>query len=120
MKNRMQPEVLEQLVEDIKALDYLENVIFISFSLENMIVLRKMLPNQKLQYLTCEFNDEVHNALKEYNLDWDVLYHALTKELIDELHAEGIKINCWTVDKKEDAERLAEWGVDFITSNILE
>lgn len=120
VKNRMDTEILARLVEEIKELNYLENVIFISFSLENMIVLRKMLPNQKLQYLTCEFNDEVHNALKEYNLDWDVLYHALTKELIDELHAEGIKINCWTVDKKEDAERLAEWGVDFITSNILE
>ena len=65
----MQPEILEQLVEEIKSLDYLENVIFISFCLENMIDLRKLLPNQQLQYLTCEFNDDVHNALKEYNLD---------------------------------------------------
>lgn len=120
VKNRMQPEILEQLVAEIKALDYLENVIFISFCLENMIDLRKLLPNQQLQYLTCEFNDDVHNALKEYNLDWDVLYHALSKELIDQLHGEGIKINCWTVDKREDAERLAGWGVDFITTNILE
>lgn len=120
VKNRMQPEILEQLVAEIKALDYLENVIFISFCLENLIDLRKLLPNQQLQYLTCEFNDDVHNALKEYNLGWDVLYHALSKELIDQLHGEGIKINCWTVDKREVAERLAGWGVDFITTNILE
>ena len=120
VKNRMQPEDLARMVEEIKALDYLENVIFIAFSLENMIDLRKMLPNQELQYLTHEYNETVHNALKEYNLDWDAHYATLTKEIIDELHAEGIKINCWTVNKKEDAERLAEWGVDFITSNILE
>lgn len=120
VKNRMQPEFLEQLVEEIKGLDYLENVIFISFCLNNLIDLRKLLPNQEIQYLTCEFNDEVRDALKDYKLDWDVLCHALTKEIIDELHAEGIKINCWTVDKKEDAERLVEWGVDFITTNILE
>jgi len=50
----------------------------------------------------------------------EILYHALSKELIDQLHGEGIKINCWTVDKREDAERLAGWGVNFITTNILE
>lgn len=33
---------------------------------------------------------------------------------------DGIKINCCTVDGKCDAERLAEWGIDYITSNILE
>ena len=107
VKNRMQPEILANLVEEIKGLDFLENVIFISFSLENMIELRKLLPNQKLQYLTCEFNDDVHHALKEYHLDFDVHYSVLRKD-------------CWTVDKKEDAERLADWGVDFITTNILE
>ena len=120
LKNRMQTENIKQLIEDIKELDYLENVIFISFSLENMIDLRTLLPEQKLQYLTSVYNEEVHQALKEYNLDWDVNYKALTKEIIDDLHSEGITINCWTVDEKEDAERLASWGVDFITTNILE
>ena len=97
-----------------------EHLISTAVCLENMIDLRKLLPNQQLQYLTCEFNDDVHNALKEYNLGWDVLYHALSKELIDQLHGECIKVNCWTVDNREDAERLADWGVDFITTNILE
>ena len=32
----------------------------------------------------------------------------------------GLKVNCWTVDDKEKAEELVAWGVDFITSNILE
>ena len=32
----------------------------------------------------------------------------------------GIKVNCWTVDDPEIAERLVSWGVDYITSNILE
>lgn len=120
VKNKMEPEDLARMVEEIRALEYLDHVVFISFSLENMIELRKMLPNQTLQYLTMKYDEEVYRALKEYQLDWDVYYKALTKEIIDELHAEGIKINCWTVDEKEDAERLADWGVDYITSNILE
>lgn len=120
VKNRMETEDLARMVEEIKALGYLENVIFISFSLKNMIDLRKMLPNQKLQYLTTKFNDEIHNALREYKLDWDAWYPAITKEIMDELHAEGIVVNSWTVDDVEVAERLIDWGIDFLTSDILE
>ena len=42
------------------------------------------------------------------------------KELVKRLHDRGIKVNCWTVDKAEVAEQLIAWGVDMITSNILE
>ena len=52
--------------------------------------------------------------------DVDVKYTALTKENIDAFHAAGIEVNCWTVDNKDDAERLASYGVDYISSNILE
>lgn len=36
------------------------------------------------------------------------------------MHENGVEVNCWTVDDPADAQRLAEWGVDYITSNILE
>lgn len=36
------------------------------------------------------------------------------------LHSKGIKVNCWTCDDKYAAEKLVSYGVDFITSNILE
>ena len=120
VKNEMKAEDLKRLVEEIRNLDYLEHVIFISFSLVNMIHLREMLPNQELQYLTTKYNEEIHQALINYKLDWDTWYPALTKEIIDRLHAEGIEINTWTVDSREDAEKFASWGVDFITSNVLE
>ena len=35
-------------------------------------------------------------------------------------HEAGIQVNVWTVNEAADAERLAGYGVDFITSNILE
>ena len=40
--------------------------------------------------------------------------------IIIEGRADGIIVNCWTVDNKEDAERMISYGVDYITSNILE
>ena len=36
------------------------------------------------------------------------------------MHDAGLTINCWTVDTAERGEELAAWGVDQITSNILE
>ncbi len=85
-----------------------------------MIFLRELLPGQELYYLTNEYNAGIREALKQYRLGLDVYYKALTKEVVEELHRDGIPVNCWTCDNREDAERLAGWGVDFITTNILE
>lgn len=120
LKNMFAPEDIERMLEEIKRMGYLENMVFISFCLENLIVLRKYLPGQEIYYLTCEYNQEILKELKENNLYLDIYYPVLTKEIVDELHGEGILVNCWTRDDKNEAERLAEWGVDYITSNILE
>ena len=53
-------------------------------------------------------------------MDLDIDYKSVYPELVEECHKNGIEINCWTVDNREDAERLIKYGVDYITSNILE
>ena len=63
---------------------------------------------------------KIMEKVKEHRFDVDVAYRALTEERIRELHEAGIKINCWTVNTVEEGERLAAWGVDYITTNILE
>lgn len=126
VKNRMQPKDLARLVEEIKALDCLENVIFISFSFENMVDLRKLLPNQKLQYLLSKKGyeelgeDKIIEILNQYSFDLDIQYSLLNKEFVDRIHTNGHIVNCWTCDDREVAEKLVEIGVDQITTNILE
>lgn len=120
LKNPYSMEDIKRILEEINEVDYLENIVFISFYLDNMIKLRELLPQQELYYLTCEYNEEILKQLKENHLNLDIYYPVLTKEIVDELHKEGILINCWTCDNKEEAERLADWGVEYITSNILE
>ncbi len=110
----------EQIAEEIKELDYLSHVTFISFFLQNLVQLRELLPEQELYYLTFEFNEEILAHLKRYRLNLDIEYSALTREIVEQLHREGIKVNCWTCDDREEAQRMASWGVDYITSNILE
>lgn len=120
LKGAFAPELIAKMVEEIRALDYLEGVIFISFNFDNMVCLRELLPEQEMQLLISRYDEEVLGWLNQYNWDIDIRYSAITKEAVDEIHANGHKINCWTVDDKEFAETLVAWGVDFITSNILE
>lgn len=120
LKNPFAPEDIQRMLLEIEELEYLEQVVFISFALENLVYLRERLPRQELYYLTGEYNEEVHQALTKNRLHLDIYYPALTREIVERLHGEGIRVNCWTCDDRVAAQRLIGWGVDFITSNILE
>ena len=58
--------------------------------------------------------------LAKYGFDLDIRYTELNAERIAAVHAVGAKVNCWTCNDKDRGEELCKWGVDFITSNILE
>lgn len=121
LKNAFAPEDIEQIIHIIRQEDYLEGVIFISFVLENCIFLRQFLPQQPIQWLLArEITDEIMDTLCRYRLDIDSKHSFLNKPLIDRLHSRGLAVNCWTCDDPQRAEQLAEDGVDFITTNILE
>ena len=120
LKSVFTPEETAAFIEIIKSYDYLDHVIFISFKLENLIYLRLKYPEQAAQYLVSTYGEGLKDLLVNEKLDLDIKYTALSKEIIDDLHAAGIKVNCWTVDDPERAKELVEWGVDMITTNILE
>ena len=50
----------------------------------------------------------------------NIAYPLVTQRLLEQMHGAGVAVNCWTCDDKKDAEELISWGVDYITSNILE
>ena len=120
LKNHFRPADIDSIIAIIREEEYLENTIFISFDLPNMICIRERLPEQKAQFLISEYTDWLLETLQKEKLDLDIKYVALTKERVDALHAAGIEVNCWTVDTLEDAQRMTEYGVDYITSNIVE
>lgn len=121
LKNHFdRPEIVE-IINIIKKENYLENVIFISFDLENCITLRDLLPEQPVQWLTSSENlAEIKNTVCKYQLDLDIYYERLNQEFVAELHDNNVKVNCWTCDDRQDAEKLIAMCVDYITSNILE
>lgn len=120
LKNAFEKEQIFEICAKIEAMDYMDHVIFISFCYDNLVYLREKYPTQHAQFLTSTYTDDLIDKLKAYNFGLDIRHTALTEENVKELKANGIEINCWTVNKAEDGERLVEWGVDYITTNILE
>ncbi len=122
LKTLMIPNHIRGIVETIRDMGHLEHTTFISFSLENLLTLKRFYPEQPAQLLTDSLSNlpALIQTLRAADLDLDVHYSALNQENVDELHAAGIQINTWTVNSPEDATRLIQLGVDFITSNTLE
>ena len=120
LKSDFTKEEIEKIVEIVKSYDYLDNITFISFIYENLTKIKEILPNHSAQYLFWKVTDEEIARLVRDGIDVDVWCKELTKEQIDACHKAGLTVNCWTVDEIEDGERFAEWGIDYITSNILE
>ncbi|MBQ3705967.1 MAG: hypothetical protein II888_05880 [Clostridia bacterium] len=120
IKNHFAPEDLDRVIGIIQAEGWLGRTIFISFDLPNCLCLREKLPEQRIQYLVEVCDAQVLQTLKEYRLDLDMDYQRCTRDIVDACHAMGRAVNVWTVNEPEDGRRLAGYGVDFITSNILE
>ena len=123
LKHPMEPEALRYVVDAYRKLDYLNGVVFISFHRENLLGIRKQLPDSTVQLLTNgeqEFTDEFLDQVAANRFDLDIHIFTTTKEVVERIHSRGIKVNVWTCDWTDRAANLVEWGVDYITSNILE
>ncbi len=122
LKNHIEEQHIAGIIDVIKAREYIDNVIFISFDFENCKTVKKLLPDQRVMFLCGQLNEEWMKAMHNYKIDVDIMYTFLLNDpwYMESFKKYGIKVNCWTVDSKEDAEKLAALGVDYITSNILE
>ena len=121
IKNPVAPIHIKGIVDEIAALDWLENTVLISFSYDNMVELRRLLPEAKLMFLTTHApNQELVDMLLPYRLDLDIAWTVLTKEGVELMHKNGIEVNVWNVDEVDLAERLLSWGVDYLTTDIFE
>ena len=120
LKNPMKEEEVWGIAETAKKAGWFSRVTFISFEAENLLHLRKNYPDADAQYLTMECTEEEMSFMIANNFDADLCGYCVTKEKVDALHKAGLKVNVWTLDTLEHAELAKAFGVDFITTNILE
>jgi glycerophosphoryl diester phosphodiesterase len=74
-------------------------------------------PDIATAYLT-EARDSLLARVKQAGARvWSPDYRALTKAVLDEAHAAGLRVVAWTVNEPGDIARLIDWGVDGIISD---
>ena len=121
LKDEFSKEDIENILAIVKKRMTLKDIIFISFMFQNMIYIRELEPEAQAQFLYYQPVDEaIVEKLKAYDLDIDIAWTVLDQKGVQLLHENGIKINVWTVDDPAVAEQMAAWGVEYITSNILQ
>lgn len=120
LKNPMAEADIGEICRIAEESGWLAHIIFISFDFQNLVFLRRFHPEQPVQFLTTSCDAALIEKLKAHGMDLDLHFGAATKEVVAACQAAGITVNVWTVDTVEDAARMADCGVDYITSNILE
>ena len=119
-KGEFNKESVFEVIEIIKSLEYLNECIFISFYFNNLVYVLEYDQTLPCQLLLTELFPEAIDAIQQYRMDIDINFHNITKEQVEFIHSLGLKVNVWTVNSLEDGERMVEYGVDYITTNILE
>lgn len=111
----------EEVAEILQVFDgYLDNTCFIAFNIHNLELVKELRPEQRCEWLNTDFKPEYPEMLAAKGMGVDSHYEALSEEAIAAYHAAGVRVNAWTVDDLEVADKLIGWGIDEITSNILE
>ena len=119
LKQVFTKEQIEEIYNQVKSLDMLDNTIFISFILEDLQLIREISKTQRAQWLLGEFKDEYIKILNENNLDVDCHFKGISKKQVELCHNNGKLVNVWTVDEINDAKEAVDKGVDFITPNWI-
>lgn len=121
LKEAWSTSELERILQAVGQMKMLSATVFISFAWENVVSLRALSPNVAIQFLwDAPIDEKLVERLREYHFGLDVAYRRLNAENTALLQNNGIEINAWTCDDPKRAEQLAIWGVNEITTNILE
>lgn len=111
-------ENVKEIVDKIKKYGLEDNTIIISTSYEWIRYIREYSDKIQFQYLN-DITIENINLLKKYgNYGIDIKIDKITKDKVDLAHLNGAKVNVWTVNSRNDINRLIDMGVDMITSDL--
>ena len=121
LKDEFTAEDIEEIIRVGEALAYMEHIVFISFKMKNLLLLRERRPEQTVQYLVdYDIDDALLQELADRNMGLDMRDERYTEEILRKCQEKGVETNAWTVNDPDMARKLIDWGINYITSNILE
>lgn len=112
------PGIEEKLIKAIKEYNFEERVIISSFNHYSLRDVKKMAPHLKIGLLyQCGLVEPWHMALRMEAYSLHPFYFNIIPELVEGCKKNGVKLFPWTVDRKEDMERMLKAGVDGIITD---
>ncbi|WP_277812831.1 glycerophosphodiester phosphodiesterase [Fusobacterium nucleatum] len=113
-------KLLNELRRDNAQSWEVQNVIVSSFHHDKIRKLQELEPKLKLALLTDSEFIEIEKYLSTNGLN-SYSYHPeinlISKETVEILHKNGVKVFVWLVNKEEDLDYLVKIGVDGVITN---
>jgi glycerophosphoryl diester phosphodiesterase len=123
------PETVAPVASIVKKSGKAAQVTVIGFELDTMAAARKALPKVPVYWLRGTEKDKATSKPLPHDPRWirmakdrgidglDVHFQGLDRPFMDAARTAGLEVHAWTVDKPQEARRLAALGVDSITTN---
>jgi glycerophosphoryl diester phosphodiesterase len=121
------PNIARAIVNEVRAMNMLRDVLIISFDWEALHEIRLLEDRLQTAAIVSKENwpayDEasIEKLLTEVaklgvsSLSFDC--KLFTQSVVEQVHRRGFKLGLWTVNTLEDLQRLAEAGVDSLTTD---
>lgn len=119
LKETFHADKLAQLLRIVDEQYDRTKITVISFYMEPLMRVRQMDPSVEIQYLSQTVNDPVFERCLTEGISVDVRQPVLTRQLANDFHSRGLKVNVWTVNKKFDLWNVRRKQADYVTSNLF-
>lgn len=112
------PDIEEKLVEMVMDYNLQDRVVISSFNHYSIREVKKIAPELKIGLLyECGLVEPWHIANRMHAYSLHPFYFNIIPELVAGCKKNNVKLFPWTVDKKDDMERMIKSGVDAIITN---
>jgi glycerophosphoryl diester phosphodiesterase len=113
-------EVVEGALASVRQAGALERSLFVTGNVEALRLLRRLSSEAKIGLTWVESEAPPLPLLAELGAEyWNPMYELVTGAGVAAVHAAGLRVSTWTVDRRADMARLVEAGVDAIVSNRI-
>jgi glycerophosphoryl diester phosphodiesterase len=105
----------EKVVEIIKEYGFERQCVITSMNYESLVIVKKLNPDLKTGLIMPVVYGNFYD--KQYSDFFSMKSNFITQRAISEAHSRGKEIHAWTVNTKNEMERLKNLGVDNIITD---
>jgi glycerophosphoryl diester phosphodiesterase len=120
LKHNLSNDDLDQIIQEVVHYHSLAATSIISFNDKYLVTLRKKYPDLDIYYLSNTLDEKVFDLCEKHRFHFDIHHKAVSEAWVKKIHLLGLKIATFTINDKDQAEKFIKYGVDYITTDILE